>query len=42
MNKPEVRENASGLRLVFASESLRYELLLTQGEPEAELRIKHR
>ena len=42
MNKPEIWENASGLRLVFASESLRYELLLTSGEPEAELRIRHR
>ncbi len=42
LNKPEIRENVSGLRLVFASESLRYELLLAQGEPEAELRIKRR
>ena len=42
LNKPEILDNASGLRLVFASESLRYELLLAQGEPEAELRIKRR
>ena len=42
LNKREFWENASGLRLVFASESLCYELRLTPGEPEAELRITRR
>ena len=42
LNKPEVLENASGLRMVLASGSLRCELLLAAGQSEAELRMERR